>query len=236
MDQANAARRHIETNVDHLAYLFTPGDVLEFSHAGTASVRLKCRLSKIAEGQDKLVQIAALEHSPTPDALRDSIVGAPPGCVGNDCEPDEDPDGDTDPGACEEARGGTGSLVAWFNGGSPYAAGTYYVYYLGGAYKLTPEGGYAVEGYDLVTREADNAVRAIAMARRSVRAPRGGNRLFFFLARAVTPPPPAPRRSRPTRLATGRGRRGCPWPCAAPPAGRADARPVRRSVRRPSFA
>ncbi|HEV2294459.1 MAG TPA: hypothetical protein VGR35_11435, partial [Tepidisphaeraceae bacterium] len=152
-----------------LAYVFTPGDVVEFSHAGTASVRLKCRIVSLEEQQDKRVQIGAIEHSPALDALRNSVIAPPPGCIGNDCEPDEDDDGDTDPGFCEEARGATGSLPTWFNGGSTYAPGTYYVNYLSGAYKLTTAGGYAVEGYDLVTRDADNAIRLISIARRSIR-------------------------------------------------------------------
>jgi hypothetical protein len=88
----------VETNVDHLAYLFTPGDVIEFSHAGTASVRLPCRLVKLEEGQDKRVGLALIEHSPTLDALRNSVLSPPPGCVGEDCEPPEDDPGDTDPG------------------------------------------------------------------------------------------------------------------------------------------
>ena len=102
-------------------------DVLEFSHAGTANVQLKCRLVKIEEGQDKRVHVALIEHSPTLDALRNSVISPPPGCAGEDCEPPEDDPGDTDPGTCEEARGGTGSLVAWFNGGGPYAPGTYFI-------------------------------------------------------------------------------------------------------------
>ena len=104
-----------------------PGAVLEFSHAGTANVQLKCRLVKIEEGQDKRVHVALIEHSPTLDALRNSVISPPPGCAGEDCEPPEDDPGDTDPGTCEEARGGTGSLVAWFNGGGPYAPGTYFI-------------------------------------------------------------------------------------------------------------
>lgn len=164
LDQASAARRHVETNVDHLAYLFTPGDLLEFTHGGTSSVRLKCRLVKIAESEDKRVQLAALEHNPTLDALRNSVIGSPPGCIGSDCDEDEDDDGNTDPGTCEESRGGTGSVVAWFNGGAPYAPGTYFVHYLSGAYRLTPTGGYAVEGYDLVTRDADGTIRVLAPA------------------------------------------------------------------------
>ena len=36
--------------------------------------------------------------------------------------------------------------------------------YLGGAYKLTPAGGYAVEGYDVVTRDADNEIVVLAPA------------------------------------------------------------------------
>lgn len=101
-------------------------------------------------------------------------------CFGGACEPDEDDDGDTDPGFCEEARGGTGSLPVWFNGGSPYAPGTYYVNYLSGAYKLTPVGGYVVEGYDLVTRDADGTTRLITIARRSIRTARRANRPIFF--------------------------------------------------------
>ena len=168
-----AARRNVETNVDHLAYLFVPGDVLQFTHGGTATVGLKCRVVRMEEGQDKRIRLGAVEHSPTLDALRNSVASPPPGCLGRDCEPDEDDPGDTDPGTCEEARGGTGSLVAWFNGGGPYAPGTYFINYLGGAYKLTPSGGYAVEGYDVegynvegydvegydvVTRDADGAI------------------------------------------------------------------------------
>jgi len=113
IDQASAARRHVETNIDHLAYLFTPGDILEFTHAGSASVALKCRLALLAEGQDKRVQISAIEHSPTLDMLRNSVISPPPGCVGEDCEPDEDDPGDTDPGTCEEARGERITRRAW---------------------------------------------------------------------------------------------------------------------------
>ncbi|HEV2292453.1 MAG TPA: phage tail protein [Tepidisphaeraceae bacterium] len=169
---SEASRRHVATETHFVAYLFTPGDIVWITHAPTGLRRMRAQIAMMAEkGKGGGVALTLVEHRPTLDALRDSSLGPPPGCVGTDCDGDDG--GDTDPGVCEEARGGTGSAVAWFNGGASYAPGTYFLNYLSGAYKLTPDGGFAVEGYDLVMRTAAGEIVVLAPAP-AVATPSGG--------------------------------------------------------------
>jgi hypothetical protein len=156
--QVHASRRSVGLKTHYLGLVFSPGDCIEVSHVGCGVNRLKTRLVSLQEDEEGKVKLSAQEHKPLLSILRDADTSNP-----ND--PGESvPTAPTEPGFCESAVGGTGGGIVWFNGGAAYSPGTYFVYYIGGAYKLNPSGGYVVEGYDVVTRDGAGNLAVIAPA------------------------------------------------------------------------
>lgn len=160
LDDAISTRRSIEFKTQYLGYVVTCGDVIECSYRNSGLSRTKARVSEFAEDENRAVKISSMEHKPSLMALSDSSSGAVPGTsvsisVGAEQEH----------GSCEEQTGSTGSGVRWFNGGAAYVPGCYDVFYVDNCYKLADDdGSFAVEGYDIVTRDSSNVINVLLAA------------------------------------------------------------------------
>jgi hypothetical protein len=156
LDEVRASRRLVDYDTSFLGLAFVPGDLVEVSHESTGLSRTRVRIVSLSEKESREVGLSTIEQAPILAMLKDADTGNP-----NDPNID-DPQDPTIPGNCEPAVGSTGSGVAWFDDGGTYVAGVYYLNYVGGAYRLSLGGGFAVEGYDLVTADADGNVTVLA--------------------------------------------------------------------------
>jgi hypothetical protein len=165
-DQAAMRSRALTVKTGFLGFAFSPGDVVEVTHRSLGVSRLPFRLmSTIQSG--KVWEVQGAEFRPVLLNLRDSgsplvSIGSIGSVVGSGQQP----------GSCETAEGSVGSGVVWFNGGAQYGAGLFVVYYIEGAYMLTDDGGYCVDGYEFVTL-VDGVITAI-MDAPAVSNPVGG--------------------------------------------------------------
>jgi uncharacterized membrane protein YgcG len=165
-DTLSASRRQITFKTFFVALAIVPGDVIEVSHIGSGLSRVKARVSSIKEDENGRIEISCIEHKPVLEVVRD----APPDSVP---PPGPGDNGGTEPGDCERAQGSTGTGVIYFNGSATYGPGNYTVKYITGAYRMSLDGEYAVEGYDVVYKDIDGSIIVI-LAAPAVANPGGG--------------------------------------------------------------
>lgn len=170
LDELSARRRNATFEAGFMAYALSPGDVVETSYANTSLSRTPLRIVDIAEGSKNDFKLTGSEWKPILPSLADVAPGGPAvGSVGSEIDEEQEA------GDCEEQTGSAGSGVRWFNGGSNYAAGCYDLFYVTNCYRLylTPLGGFAVEGYDVVTRDDDGDIVVLIAAPAVANPPEG---------------------------------------------------------------
>lgn len=166
-DQLTASRRTLTFKTHYVAKALAVNDLIEVTHASLGLTRDKFKIVQIQEQDDGSVGVTAQEHRPVLENLRDEPPSPAP-------LKGPDDNGQTEPGFCENVEGSTGTGVVWFNGGAVYGPGDYTIGYITGAYKFRLDGGYAVEGYDLVYKDALSGGIVVIMECPAVANPDGG--------------------------------------------------------------
>jgi hypothetical protein len=144
LDQVGASRRMVSFDTNFRAWMLTPGDPIEVTHAGCGLSYLPMRVMSLREDEDGKIRVEAIDRMKLRDHRQSLDDETPPPGTGDTtttfC------DGDRAMAMPESVSG-----VAWFNNGSTYPPGQYRLVYALGAYQREEDGSWYVRGFELVT-------------------------------------------------------------------------------------
>lgn len=158
LDTFGSTRRVGTFETSYRGMIVVPGDLIEITDEFKGLDRLLARVTEVHENRAlERVEIFWAELATANDALKIPSPGvAPPPGDGSDPHPEN----------CDEASGPSGNIgtISWFGNGQLYQPATYRVAYVEGVYRKDITWDYAVQGYDVVTRDGTGAIVVLGAA------------------------------------------------------------------------